>query len=300
MGDIFSALGDAIGSILNEIAAVIAYIFQVLVVIAQFIWDSLVLVANFFLQIVQDVAKFFDVIWNQALKPIFSAILQGIVKFGQWLQNIFGPVVKFLKQVSKYIDKIYNTYVKPFLKILRIARIFLQLLRALGIKWAADLDKILGQVQADIQRAFLTIKGYLNVIIDLLNILADPSNLIRRPTTLLSLMRVFHASVRMFTGLPPGFFMPANKAGTPYGLGFLPANFDPSNPLQNPPPSYYLAFDGGVQDYSFLAPGETIGDDAQDSLQALEYFTDTVDDITTCGDADACRDEAIRLAIQGV
>lgn len=299
MDDLFGAIGDAISSVAAFLEQLVIYLFQVLLLVLQFIWSVLLAVGNFFFTVIQDIGNFFVHLWNDFFKGIFVSIFNAIGKFGQWLSNIFGPVVKFLKTVSQFIDKIYRTYIMPFLKILRIARIFLTLLRALGIKWAGTLDSILGTIQNDIQRAFLTIKGYLNVLTDLLNILADPSNLLRRPTTLLSLKRVFNASVRMFTGLPPGFMFPSNSSSAPYGLGFISAKFDPSDPIQNPPASYYLAFDGGTPDFSGLDPGTTIADDAADNLNPLNFFSDSISSQTDCVDPESCIDLATQLALAG-
>jgi hypothetical protein len=287
MGFLDGLIG-ALGDLGSEIAAILVYLLQLIIEIFQFIWDVLVQVFNFFWGIIQDVGKFFQYLWDDFFKGIFTGLFNALQKFGQWLHNIFGPVVDFLRKVSTFIDRIYRIYIRPILQWIRLARIFLQLLKALGVKWAAKLDTILGQVQADIQRAFLTIKGYLNVMIDLLNILSDPSNLLRRPTTLLSLVRVSHAAIRMFTGLPPGFFIPSAGGGQPLGLGFLPTGFNAGNPLQNPPASYYLAFDGGVPDFSGLAPGDTIADGSIDSISPFNYFTDNYTSLGTCADPVTC------------
>lgn len=285
-----------LGQIAAEIGAALAYLFELIVSVFIFLWNVLVLVAQFFLGLMGDIGKFFAHIWDNFFKGIFTRLLTAIGTFGKWLHAIFGPVVKFLRNVSRYIDRIYNRYARPILRILRIARVFLTLLRALGIKWAGKLDSILGKIQTDIQRAFLTVKQYLNVMIDLLNILADPSNLLRRPTTLLSLRRIFHAFIRQVTGVPPGFFLPSPSKFAPPGLGFLPANFDPRDPLQNPPPSYYLAYDGGVQDFSFLAPGDTIDDGAVDDVEALDYFSSDAYPGPDCIDIASCRDDLVRAS----
>ena len=297
--DFLDALLGALGDLGAQLVAAIVFLFNLVVSVFQFIWQVLQLVGSFFLQLMGDIGNFFAHIWNTVFKGIVTGIFNGLSKFGQFLANIFGPVVKFLARVSQFITRIYRAYVMPILRIIRIARAFLVLLRALGVKWAGKLDSILGQIQADIQRAFLTIRGYLNVIIDLLNILADPSNLIRRPTTLLSLIRIWRAGVRMFTGLPPGFFLPSRLTNAPAGLGGLPLNFDPTNPLMNPPASYYLAFDSGVPDFSFLGPGETISDDSIDDIDSLDFFDNDILDDLICDDTVQCLAEGARAALMG-
>lgn len=299
MDDFINGILDALGNLVADLEAALVYIFNLIIAIAQYLYNGIITVANFMLQVFQDIGKFFVHLWDNFFKGIFSAILKGVVTFGKWLKNIFGPVVKFLRTVSKYIDRIYNRYVRPILRIIRIARVFLNLLRQLGFKWAAALDTILGKVQADIQRGFLLIKQYLNVAIDLLNILADPTNLLRRPTTLLSLRRIWHAFIRQYTGLPPGFFFPSPSKLAPSGLGFVPANFDRNDPLQNPPPSYYLAFDAGVPSFDFLGPGDTIADDAIDGVGAEDFFASDYGLGLDCDDPDSCMQQAVKAVAGG-
>jgi hypothetical protein len=299
MFDFITGLTDALASVASEIEALVIYLFEVLISVLKFLWLVIQVIANFLVTVVNDIGKFFQHLWDNFFKGIFNSVLKGIVNFGRWLKQIFGPVVKFLRTVSKYIDRIYRRYAVPILRILRITRVFLTLLKALHVKWAGKLDAILGTIQTDIQRAFLTVKAYLNVVIDLLNILSDPTNLLRKPTTLLSLRRVLHAAIRQFTGLPPGFFIPSGKAGTPYGLGFIPANFDANNPVTNPPPSYYLALDSGVPSFDFLNPGDTIPDTAVDDLDTLDYFDNLLIDDIICDDPVQCMSDAARLAMAG-
>lgn len=299
MFDFLNALQDALSSVVGEIEQLVVFLFEALISVFQFLGSLILGIFGYQGQVNADIGSFFGETVGSFFKSIFSAILKGIVKFGAWLAAIFGPILKHLRQISQYIDRLYRTYVVPILRWIRLARLFLTLLKALGVKWAKKLDAILGTIQNDIQRAFLTIRGYLNILIDLANILADPTMLLRRPTTLLSIMRISRAAVRMFTGLPPGFFFPSPVKGAPLGLGFTGKGFDPSDPLQNPPPSYYLAFDGGVGDFSGLDPGTTIPDDAADSLQPWQYFTDSAWDVSPCVDPVACQAEAARLALQG-
>lgn len=291
-------LVGALSDVASQILDVLVFLFNILVNILTFIWNVLQAIAQFFYTIFQDIAKFFHFVWDNFFKGIFTKLLSGIVKLSNFLKGILTPVVKFLRSVSMFIDRIYRHYLIPIIRILRIARVFLTLLRALGVKWAGKLDNILGTIQSDIQRGFLLIKGYLNVLIDLANILSDPTNLLRRPTTLLSLRRIWHAFIRQWTGLPPGFFFPSPSKGAAPGLGFLPSHFDANNPLQNPPPSYYLAFDSGVPSFSFLAPGDTIPDDSIDGVGTEDYFADSAYDPPDCVDIPGCRD-AIVAAAQG-
>lgn len=263
---------DGSAAVLQEIQAVFSFVLKVLVEVAQFIWNNVVAIAQFLVKMAQAVGKFFRYLWDNFFKLIFSKIFTAVQKAHEWLEDHLRPIIDFLKKVSAFWDKLYKTYVRPFLKAIQHVRQFLQLLRLLHINIATQLDKVLGQIQNDVQRAVLDIKGTLNATIDLLNIIADPTMLLRRPTMLLSLRRVFHGFIRQVTGLPPAFFLPSPSKSAPKGLGFLPANFDPANPLQNPPASYYLPFDDGTPSLDFIEPGVPVSDDVVDTGQPLGYF----------------------------
>ncbi len=297
--DFLNQILDGLGSLVGDIISALVFLFKLIVSAFRFLFNGILTLAGYNVQGFSDAGGLFGIQWGQFFKNIFGGLLNAIVTFGKWLKDIFGPVVKFLRTVSKWIDRIYNRYVRPILRIIRIARVFLNLLRQLGFKWAGKLDAILGKVQTDIQRGFLLIKQYLNVVIDLLNILADPTNLLRRPTTLLSLRRIFHAFIRQVTGLPPGFFFPSPSKLAPHGLGFVPANFDPNDPVQNPPPSYYLAYDAGVPSFDFLGPGDTIADDSIDTVGPMDFFSSDSGLELECDDPDLCMQQAVTAVAGG-
>jgi phage-related protein len=228
--DFLDGIISALGSLASEIAQALVFLFNLLIQVFQFIWDVIQIVAGYVVQVFKAIATFFTHLWDNFFKGVFTKLFQGIGNIVHWVEARLKPIIKFLQAARKYIDKIYKTYVAPFLKIIQHVRQFLQILKLLHIKIAAQLDAILAQVQRDVNGVFLQIRGILNTAIDLLNIVADPSKLLRKPTMVLSLRRTIHAFIRQVTGLPPGWYFPSPRKSAPRGLGFLPANFDPANP----------------------------------------------------------------------
>jgi hypothetical protein len=277
-----------LGSVASEIAQAIVFLVNIIVQVFQFIWDVIQIVAAYILQVFKAIGGFFEHLWTNFFKGIFTKLIDGIGKLTQWLQSKLRPIIQFLTKARQFIDRIYKQYFGPILKAIQHVRQFLQILKLLHIKIAAQLDAILGQVQRDINGVFLQIRGILNTAIDLLNIVADPSKLLRKPTMVLSLRRTIHAFIRQVTGMPPGFYFPSPSKSAPRGLGFLPANFDANNPLHNPPPSYYLGLDSGVPSFDFLGDGETIPDEAADGMLPLGFFDGQAWPDSNCVDVDAC------------
>lgn len=290
--DFLGGLLGALGSLASEIGQILVYIFNLLVAVAQFIWNGLLIVAQYALDGLKAVGGFFRHLWDNFFKGIFQNIWKGIVKVHDWLETHLRPLINFLKKVQKYIDKIYKTYIRPFIVAIQRIRKVISILRLLHIHIADQLDKILAQVQRDVQGTFLQIRGILNTTIDLLNIVADPTKLLRRPTLILSLRRIWHSYVRQFTGLPPAFFFPSPRSNAPRGLGILPANFDAANPQHNPPASYYLGLEPDVQDFGFLGDGEVIGDGAVDDVTALDFFNADAYGDSPCIDPADCMAQA--------
>lgn len=289
---------SALGSLASEIEAILVYLFQLLVAVAQFIWNGLLIVAQYAVTAFEKIGSLFRHIWDNFFKGIFQDIWKGIVKVHEWLETHLRPIINFLKKVQKYFDKIYKTYVRPFLLAIQRIRQVISILRLLHIHVADSLDKLLAQVQRDVQGVFLQIRGILNTTIDLLNIVADPTKLLRRPTLILSLRRSLHSLIRQISGFPPAYFMPSPRHNAPLGIGKLAFNFDPGNPAQNPPASYYLGLDSEVPSYGFLGDGEVISDDAVDDVNMLDAFNSELYDDTNCLDPVQCMTSATNKLLQ--
>lgn len=291
-------ISEALSSLASELLAIIVYVFNLVVIVFQFIWSIIQLIAAYVVTAFKAAGAFFDHLWANFFKGIFVKLFSAIASITQWIEARLRPIINFLLAARKFIDRIYKLYVAPFLRIIQHIRQFLQILKLLHIRIAAQLDAILAQVQRDVNGVFLQIRGILNTAIDLLNIIADPNKLLRKPTMVLSLRRTIHAFIRQVTGMPPGWYFPSPRKSAPHGLGFLPANFDASNPDHNPPPSYYLGLDSGVPSFDFLGEGETIPDGAVDGLGMFDYFNDAAWPDSNCASVETCILTAAQLGLK--
>lgn len=297
--DFLDGLLGALGGIGSAIEAALIQLFNLIVQVFQFIWNVIGFIADFILKVFRSIGSFFSHIWTNFFKGIFTKVFSGIQKLTTFLESKLRPIIKFLTTVRKYVDKIYKTYIAPFLKVIQHIRQFLQILKLLHVKFAAELDKILGQVQRDVQGVFTQIRGILNTTIDLLNIIADPSKLLRKPTMVLSIRRSINALIRQTTGMPPGWYFPSPRPSAPKGVGFLGANFNPDDPTHNPPASYYLGLDSDVPSFDFLGDGETIPDGAVDDVSMLDFFDDSAWPDSNCVDIEQCLLQAHESALAG-
>jgi len=298
MGFLDGLLG-ALGGIGNAIVSALVFLFQLVVQVFEFIWAVIQLIAGYVVQVFRAVGSFFVHLWESFFKGIFLKLFHALQSLSHWLESHLRPIINFLKKVQKYIDRIYKKYIVPYLRLIQHIRQFLQILKLLHVKFAVELDKVLADVQRDIQGVFLQIRGILNTTIDLLNVLADPTKLLRKPTLVLSMRRTINALIRQVTGLPPGWYFPSPHQSAPKGLGFLPANFDPNNSDHNPPASYYLGIDSGVPSFDFLGEGEFIGDGAVDGIPRYDFFNAEAWPQSNCVNVELCLQEAQAAALRG-
>jgi len=150
----------------------------------------------------------------------------------------------------------------------------LGVLRQLGFKWAAVLDKRIAQIEGQITQIFSQVRGVLNGMLDLLNQISDPLRLLRRPMLVLSFRRTIHSLIRLTTGLPPGYFFPSPRSGIAAGLGALQKGFNKADPSQNPPASSYLSGNDGLGDFSGYSAGIEPEDSDVDSASMMDFFND--------------------------
>lgn len=290
--DWLSGILDFLGGLGSLITEIIQVLINVIIAVAQFIWNALQFIASIFVTVFKNIGAFFQHLWNGFFKGIFQSIIKAIVKAHDFLEAHLRPIINFLKRVQQIVQRFYRTYVRPFLQMLDHVRKVLSIFRALGFKWAAALDSKISEIEGKVRGAFLAVNAVLNSAIDLLNLIADPTKLLRRPTLLLSFRRVFSALIRSLTGLPPAFFFPSPRKGAPLGLGFLPANFNPADPAQNPPASYYLGLDGGVPSLDALDPDTPVPDSLVDGADMLDAFDNSLFPSTGCADTAQCLQQA--------
>lgn len=90
------------------------------------------------------------------------------------LTNLLGHLVGLLKRIRDWLDMVYTRFLKPLLLLLQHIRQFLVVLRLFHLKFADKLDKYLAQLQTDINRPFLIIRGTLNGILTTIELIIDP------------------------------------------------------------------------------------------------------------------------------
>jgi hypothetical protein len=206
----FNGLGEKLA--LQTFVQAMLAIVNALLAVSRFIWNGLVNVADFFARGFKFAGDFLRGVWDNFFKKIFGGLLNAVTKGWLWLEDHLDKLLDFLKKVRKWIDRIFNTYIKPILNFIHKIRQVLYVLKLLHIKWAEALDRRLAQIESKIAGVVLEIRGHLNALIDVVSLVIDPGKLIRRPHIIVSISRSIPAIFRATTGMPIGYFLPANSA----------------------------------------------------------------------------------------
>lgn len=296
MWDWLSGLANDLGGAAASLWAAIQFLFGLIVAVFQYLYKLVAAVFSFFLDLLKKVSTFLHTLWDHFFKRIFVDVMNAIRKLHSWLELHLGPFIKWLQQARAYLDRIFRLYIKPMLNLIQHVRQYLQILRLLGVKWAGALDAKLGQLEGKIAGIFLQVRAILTGFIDIANAIADPLSLLRRPTLVLSIRRTIPALVKVVTGLPLGYFLPSPHKNAPPGLGFMPLNFNPSDPNQNPPASSYFQFDDGLGPFQGFASGTVPPDSAVDDLTILDYFDDGLYGPPPCDDLVSCIEQMLQTS----
>lgn len=211
--DPFTTIGDNFNIEFDFLGVLLDWLLTAL----EIIWNGLVTVLNalaaFFLNILRPIANLFRSLWDNFLKGIFTKLVNAIIKAHDWLEEHLGPIIKWVQRVRAYIDRLFNTYIRPILDTITKIHQALSVLKALHIQWAAALDAKLSQIEGKIASVFLEVRSKINQIIDVLDIIIDPERLLRHPQLIVSIRRSVPAIFRVVTGMPIGYFLPATGSG---------------------------------------------------------------------------------------
>lgn len=175
---------DFIESIIQAVISFVVYIAQVLYNLLVYVFNTLVTVItdiwNWLSGIWGTLKDFFDDLWWQVITPFVEWVQQIVDDITTWLQNFLDPLITWIQRIQAW----YNAYILPIVKVvlevIQRLRVILGLLKLLGVKWAAKLDRDLQLLQSWITAVVQEITGTLNTISSILGLMVDPTGILRR------------------------------------------------------------------------------------------------------------------------
>jgi hypothetical protein len=132
---------------------------------------------------------FLQATYTHVLKPAWQHFWKWIDTAKRWLEQLFGPVLRFLRTIRDEILKFYDKWIRPILDTIDIARKALRVLQALGVDWARKLDAELAKFQQAIERPFRELLAKVNEIVNLVNRVVTLDGLFQRLALIRSIER---------------------------------------------------------------------------------------------------------------
>src|SRR5215472_6759859 len=300
MFDFLSGIGDFLDGAAAAIGAAVTYLFTVMLYLFNLLVALISAVVQFFATLLRSIGAFLLHLWQNFFKGILSSLWQHIRDVVSWLHDHLARVIAFLQRVQARLQRYYNMFVLPYLRMIQRIRQYLHILALLHIKIAAELDAKLAALQQQIVQSFAVVRAALNVAIDLGNAVIDPTYLIRKPALVLSIRRQIPALIHGLTGRPPGYWFPSPRGAS--GGAFAPAAGLPlfSDGAWSVLPSTSLTDDAGVGDVTGFADGLELQPGAIDQQAPLDYFNNDLYPIPLCDDPVQCLEAGRQLLLPSV
>lgn len=300
MFDFLSGIGDFLDGAAAAIGEAVTYLFSVMLYLFNLLLALLSAVVQAIGAILGKIGAFLQHLWTNFFKGILQSLWQHIKDAVSWLHDHIAKVIDFLHRVHDRLQRYYNMFVLPYLRMIQRIRQWLHILALLHIKIAAELDAKLAAMQQQIVQAFATVNAAINIAIDLGNAMIDPTYLLRKPALVLSIRRQIPALAHALTGRPPGYWFPSPRGAS--GGAFAPAAGSPlfSGGAWSILPSSFLGDDAGVGDVTGFADGLQLQPGAIDQQAPLDYFNDDLYPIPLCDDPAQCLEAARKLLVPAV
>jgi hypothetical protein len=127
--------------------------------------------------------------FENVLKPAWEKFWHWFERAKKWLEDTFGPALRFLDSVRKWISDFYDDYIRPVLDSIGIARRVLRILQSLGADWAKALDAKLSELERRIDQPFRLVLREINRIIGIIDRIVTLDGLIQRVALIRSIER---------------------------------------------------------------------------------------------------------------
>lgn len=172
VGSLFFKVGEVIYDVMRAVGpwvqTIVGAVRQVVDVVARHAGD-------FF----RAIAHGARAIFSNVVQPVAQSIARWYSKFKAFLDRVFGPIIKVVDWVNKFLDKVWTKVIAPILDVLEKIRLVFQGLDALGVDWAGKVADFLRQVESKIYEAFREVRTWVNTFTSWLDLLLDPRGWIR-------------------------------------------------------------------------------------------------------------------------
>src|SRR5579864_2707846 len=143
LGVIVGFLEDAAIAALEATLAVLQWAVAALWAFATSVYNGMIALGSHVLEGFQKAWDFLKSTYEDVLKPAWDKLSQLFNRVRDWLNETFGPVIRALQSIRKYILDFYAQWIRPVLDAIQATQAILKILEALHIAWAQELDNVL-------------------------------------------------------------------------------------------------------------------------------------------------------------
>lgn len=181
----------AIASLFVSVARIVMDVIRVLAPIFQAVWTGI----NFVIRTIgENAGRFFKWIvgalrdvYDGVIRPVIDAVVNGFKKVQQFLDRVFKPIREAFEWVNDALDWVWTKIIAPILDVIEKVRAVLRILAALGVPFAALLEKFLQVLETKIFETFREVRDFVNTIFNWFDILLDPRGWIRSTPFLMTI-----------------------------------------------------------------------------------------------------------------
>jgi hypothetical protein len=143
-------------------------------------------------------------IWDNFLDALWSAIKSLWKALWCVVSSVLPKIIQILKDLRKYLDLIYQKFIRPIMNYLQQVRKVLQILKLLHVPFAAKLDRILGQIQSAVFGPFLLLLRWFNTYGYWINTILAADLTLQKPIFLRTMTKYQGDWIRMWWSAQQG------------------------------------------------------------------------------------------------
>ena len=194
IGVVISAIAQVFGYIAGHAVTIVVTLAQAAIMIGQAIAQFAVAIATIFSKVYGLLANF----WSGTLRPFVEWAWKQFDRFVGWLDRTLGPVIKFLEEIRRQVDKFYNRWFKPLFDAIDATRRVMQILARLHVPFAKELDTYLGYLEAKLLAPIQYLYYRLNQVMDWVNRIITLDGYLQQLTLIRSLWKYQRAALSVW------------------------------------------------------------------------------------------------------
>lgn len=141
---------------------------------------------------------FLQATYENVLRPAWEKLWKWYDRARKWLDDVVGPIYRFLVRVREEFLKYYDRWVRPILDSIDIARRWLRVFQGFGWDWARRLDDQFARIQERIDGPIRLVLSKINETINVVNRIATVNGLLQRVALVRSIERDIRQVQRAF------------------------------------------------------------------------------------------------------